>query len=86
VENGIIHEDAFMDDIIKEGVIQRFEYTHELAWKVMKDFFKSAGNTTIYGSKYATREAFSLGMIIRGDVWMDMIISRNTSSHTYHVC
>ena len=42
----------------REGLIQRFEYTHELAWNVMKDFFELEGNNTIMGSRSATREAF----------------------------
>ncbi|PKQ69873.1 nucleotidyltransferase substrate binding protein [Raineya orbicola] len=76
--------DNFLENIIKEGLIQRFEYTHELAWNVMKDFFKEAGNINIFGSKDATREAFATGLISNGEVWMDMIISRNKTSHTYN--
>jgi len=83
-ENGTICEDIFLDDIIKEGLIQRFEYTHELAWNVMKDFLANAGNNNIFGSKDATREAFALGLISNGEVWMDMISSRNKTSHTYN--
>lgn len=83
-ENGIINPNAFLDDIIKEGVIQRFEYTHELAWNVMKDFLEAAGNANIFGSKDATREAFASGLIEKGEVWMDMIGSRNKTSHTYN--
>lgn len=79
-----IDEDDFLDDIIKEGLIQRFEYTHELAWNVMKDFLNNAGNTNIYGSRDATREAFAAGLIANGEVWMDMIKSRNKTSHTYN--
>src|SRR5690606_4549370 len=82
--NGTIDEDEFLDDIIKEGLIQRFKYTHELAWNVMKDFLVNAGNTGIYGSKDATREAFAAGLINDGDIWMDMIRSRNKTSHTYN--
>lgn len=82
--NGSIAPDDFLDDIIKEGIIQRFEYTHELAWNVMKDFLLQAGNTNIYGSKDATREAFAANLITNGDVWMEMIISRNRTSHTYN--
>ena len=83
-QNGKINSDEFLDDIIKEGLIQRFEYTHELAWNVMKDFLENSGNNNIYGSKDATREAFSAGLIENGDAWMDMIRSRNKTSHTYN--
>ena len=83
-EDGTIEEDSFLDDIIKEGLIQRFEYTHELAWNVLKDFLENAGNNNIFGSKDATREAFAAGLISNGEVWMDMIKSRNKTSHTYN--
>lgn len=82
--SGNIDSDSFLDDIIKEGLIQRFEYTHELAWNVMKDFLEFSGNTGIYGSRDATREAFAKGLIVNGEVWMDMIKSRNQTSHTYN--
>ncbi len=72
------------DDIIVEGIIQRFEYTHELAWNVMKDFLYSKGITGIYGSRDSTREAFAAELITDGDVWMNMIKSRNKTSHTYN--
>jgi nucleotidyltransferase substrate binding protein (TIGR01987 family) len=83
-KDGSIAEDSFLDDILKEGLIQRFEYTHKLAWNVMKDFLAAAGNIEIYGSKDATRAAFSAGLITNGDIWMDMIKSRNMTSHTYN--
>lgn len=69
--------------MIKEGLIQRFEYTHELACNVMKDYGTYQGNTTIGGSRDATREAFQLQLVSDGEVWMDMIGSRNKTSHTY---
>ncbi len=68
----------------KQGVIQSFEYTHELAWKSIKDFLEYRGQTQqIYGSKDATRVAFQTGLISHGDDWMEMIKSRNLTSHTY---
>ena len=67
-----------------QGLIQAFEFTHELAWKVMKDFLSSRGTMNLYGSKDATREAFTLGLIANGEVWMEMIQSRNQTSHTYN--
>ncbi len=68
----------------EQGLIQAFEYTHELAWNTLKDFLIERGNKEIYGSKDATREAFNYGLIVDGEIWMDMILSRNKSSHTYN--
>lgn len=69
--------------IIKEGIIQRFEFTHELAWKLMQDILKGQGETEIFGSKSATRLAFNRGLIQNGEVWLDMVESRNITIHTY---
>ena len=77
-------KEEILDEILKEGIIQRFEYTHELAWNVMKDFLLEIGDVTLYGSKDATREAFKTELIKDGDVWMEMIKSRNKTSHTYN--
>jgi len=68
----------------EQGLIQGFEFTHELAWKTLKDFIESKGNTTLYGSKDVTRKAFQLELIEDGEGWMQMIESRNLSSHTYN--
>lgn len=73
-----------VDELIKEGLIQRFEYTHELAWNVMKDYAFFQGNSTVGGSRDATREAFKLQIIDNADTWMDMIQSRNKTTHTYN--
>lgn len=73
-----------LTDLEKEGLIQRFEYTHELAWNVMKDYFDFQGVNNITGSRDAIREAFDKGLIDDGKTWMDMIISRNKTSHTYN--
>lgn len=73
-----------VDELIKEGLIQRFEYTHELAWNVMKDYAFFQGNSSVGGSRDATREAFKLQIIDNADTWMDMIQSRNKTSHTYN--
>jgi nucleotidyltransferase substrate binding protein (TIGR01987 family) len=73
-----------LDEMIKEGLIQRFEYTHELAWNVMKDYATFQGNTNVGGSRDATREAFQLKLVSDGKIWMDMIGSRNKTSHTYN--
>ena len=64
-------------NIIKEGVLQRFEFTHELAWKVLKDYLEYEGHQNITGSRTATRLALNLGLIQDGQIWIDMIESRN---------
>lgn len=73
-----------LSELEEQGLIQAFEFTHELAWNVMKDYFEYQGNTAITGSRDATREAFKQGLIVDGETWMGMIKSRNQSSHTYH--
>lgn len=67
----------------EQGLIQAFEFTHELAWNTLKDFLESRGVQSLYGSKDSTRAAFKAGLIENGEAWMDMIQSRNLTSHTY---
>jgi len=67
----------------EQGLIQAFEFTHELAWNTLKDFLESRGVQKLYGSKDATREAFKTGLIENGETWMEMINSRNLTSHIY---
>jgi nucleotidyltransferase substrate binding protein (TIGR01987 family) len=73
-----------LNKLEKQGLIQGFEYTHELAWNVMKDFLDEQGISGLMGSKDSTRAAFKAGLISSGETWMDMIVSRNLSSHTYN--
>ncbi|OOF42450.1 nucleotidyltransferase [Rodentibacter rarus] len=70
-------------DIIKKGIIQSFEITHELAWKLLQDILKYQGEVELWGSKSATRLAFNRGLIQNGEIWLDMIESRNLTVHTY---
>ena len=71
-----------VEDLLKEGLIQRFEYTHELAWNVMKDYAEYQGNTDIKGSRDAIRFALQAGLIA-DKAWMKSIEDRNLSSHHY---
>ena len=73
-----------LEEIIKEGLIQRFEYTYELAWNLMKDYAEYQGKTEIKGSRDATREAFKMKLINNSELWMDMLMSRRATSHTYN--
>lgn len=78
-----ISQQRELNELERQGLIQSFEFTHELAWNVMKDYFYYQGNTEIRGSRDATREAFKYNLISSGEVWMDMITSRNKTTHTY---
>ena len=73
-----------LNNLIKQGLIQSFEFTHELAWNVIKDYAAYQGNPEIRGSRDASREGFAIGLIENGEVWMEMIKSRNDTSHTYN--
>ncbi len=69
----------------EQGLIQAFEYNHELAWNLLKDYLTDYGGAiNLIGSRDTTREAFKRGLIENGDIWMGMIKSRNLSSHTYN--
>ena len=74
-----------LSDLEKQGLIQGFEYTHELAWNVLKDYLEHEGIVGIVGSRGAVREAFRRGLITDGEAWMAMIEKRNLSSHTYNL-
>lgn len=79
-----LYRERPLSKLEKQGLVKAFEFTHELAWNVMKDYFEYQGKISIMGSRDATREAFNRGMITDGENWMEMIKSRNKSSHTYN--
>lgn len=78
-----LSRDRKLSQLEQQGLIQAFEFTQELAWQVMKDYFEYQGNPSMTGSRDAIREAFRVGLIKDGEGWMDTIKSRNRSSHTY---
>jgi nucleotidyltransferase substrate binding protein (TIGR01987 family) len=75
--------DRPLSKLEKQGVIQGFEYTHELAWNMLKDYLEFQGHVGLMGSRDTTREAFKRGLVGNGETWMDMIKSRNLTSHAY---
>lgn len=72
-----------LNEFERDGLVQRFEFTHELSWKLMKAYAEYQGYDGIGGSRDATRKAFEMGLISDGQSWMDMIKSRNETSHNY---
>jgi len=79
-----LSEERELSDLEKQGLIQAFEYTYELSWNMIRDYFRWQGNTGITGSRDAIREAFANGLIEDGDGWMQMLKDRNRTSHTYN--
>lgn len=78
-------EERPLTQLEKEGVIQRFEYTWELAWKTLKDYLVYNGITLETDTPRAViREAFAAKIITNGDVWMSALDARNKMSHTYN--
>jgi len=73
-----------LTELEEQGLIQAFEFTHELAWNTIKDYLQEQGAVTLYGSKDSAREAYKYNLVENGEIWMEMIESRNLSSHTYN--
>ena len=68
--------------LLKEGLLQRFEFTQELAWKVMKDYLEYQGMENILGSRDTFRQALKVG-VISDEKWLNSITDRNITSHAY---
>lgn len=73
-----------LNELEEQGLIKSFEYTYELAWNTLKDYFEYQGNNDLNGSRDAINEAFKSGIIGDGDNWMNMFKDRNRTSHTYN--
>ncbi|SHG46744.1 nucleotidyltransferase substrate binding protein, HI0074 family [Thermosyntropha lipolytica DSM 11003] len=77
-------EEDVSNPLLYDGVIQRFEFTYELAWKLMKLYLESEGIVTVNSPRSAFKEAFAVGIITEGETWIDMINARNLTVHTYN--
>jgi len=80
----LLSQKRSLSKLENQGLIQGFEYTHELAWNMIKDYLEEQGIFGLIGSKNTIREAFKLGILKEGEIWMNMIQSRNQTSHTYN--
>ena len=72
------------DDLSRDGLIQRFEFTFELAWKTLKEIFEDEGLTGLNSPKTVLREAFSGGLIKDEELWLVMLKDRNSTVHIYN--
>ena len=73
-----------LSNLETQGLIQAFEFTYELGWNTLKDYLAYQGIQNIIGSRDTIREAFNRELIDDGEAWMDMLIDRNKTSHTYN--
>jgi len=71
------------DDIVIDATIQRFEFTYELSWKLMKVYLEYNGNLEGTSPRRAIQESFKEGIIVDGEGWLNMLQDRNQTSHTY---
>lgn len=67
----------------RDGLIQRFEFTFELAWKSMKEYLEDQGVAALQFPKQVLTEAYAAGMLQDDQVWLQMLASRNITSHIY---
>lgn len=73
-----------VSDLEREGLVQRFHYTFELAWQVLADRLEHEGIALDMATpRRAVREAFAAGLLDDGQLWFDMIADRNRTVHTY---
>ena len=75
-----------LSELEEQGLIQAFEFTHELSWLLLKDYLLDQGVSGVSGSRDAIREAVVRELLPAGSeaTWMAMIRSRNLTSHTYN--
>jgi len=78
-----ISSTAELSDLEKEGLIQRFEYTYELAWKTLKDLLEYKGYTDVKSPNEVLKQGFADGYIQNHDQWRLMQRARNITSHIY---
>lgn len=72
------------NDVIRDGLIQRFEFTFELAWKASKEYLIDQGfSNDLHFPKQVLRAAYENHMIDDEEVWLKMLDSRNRTSHIY---
>ena len=79
-----VERGALLSPLEQEGVVQRFEYTLELAWKTAKDFLEAAGAViSPVTPRQVFKDAFAAKILVDGHVWIAMLDHRNLLSHTY---
>ena len=77
-----IHQQDPDNDLIRMAVIKAYEFTFELSWKTLKDFLAYNGIDAKL-PREVLKQAFATGLVINGQLWIDMLEERNLMAHTY---
>ena len=77
-----LHQERTLSDLETQGLIQAFEFTFELSWKVLKDYLQFM-QVEVKFPRDVIKQAFQYELLDDGDVWMDMLEKRNLMVHTY---
>lgn len=83
LREGLARYDQAPGDIVRDGVIQRFEFTCELAWKTVREYLIDQGYEELNSPKAVMRQALSDGLISDGEGWLALLTDRNRTSHIY---
>ena len=83
LSEGILELQANQSSIVRDGIIQRFEFTTELAWKATREYLMDQGFVDINSPKSVMKEAFSYGLITDDKIWVQLLNDRNLTSHIY---
>ncbi|MEA1962396.1 MAG: nucleotidyltransferase substrate binding protein [Bacillota bacterium] len=68
---------------VYDAAIQRFEFTYELAWKLLKEYLLYTGIAVVNSPRATFKEAFAVDLIQNGEAWIAMLDDRNLTAHTY---
>ena len=72
-----------LNEFERDSLVKRFEFSYEMAWKLMMSYEKENDITEVLGSKDVIRQAFKLSLINNGEAWLEMVDTRNRTSHLY---
>jgi nucleotidyltransferase substrate binding protein (TIGR01987 family) len=72
------------NDVIRDSLIQRFEFTYELGWKAMFYWLRAQGENVPEMQRAILQTAFRAGLIVDAELWQDLKDQRDATSHTYN--
>lgn len=75
-------KESELNQLEQAGIIQFFEMTFELAWKVLKDYLEKDG-FIVKSPREAIKQAFQNDLINDGHIWIEALSNRNLTTHTY---